>query len=837
MQSNRPRSLAKAAALALACLLASLASDPARSSVGLEGTWLVAGVAVAGLLVLGWRAWPAVALGLGVRALLPASDAVTDAALAARCTLEALLTAYVLRKLRFDGALTRVRDVVTLVLGGALLACSAGALLDVTIHAALDEGASSELFSQFRTAWLSDATGIVLLVPVAFARPGRFPRGAKSARLLELAGLAAALVASLSIVFGGVVDDPLASRWFWSFPAIVWAAVRFGPGVAALANLAHACVAAWAAAHGRGPFVSLAPHEAHVLLHAALVVYSAVALLLAALLCERERARDDATGNERRVRTILDAEPGCVQLLDANGRVVESNAGGVAMLGARSLDDVRGRSWSEFVVPADRERLASLLLGAQSGSGGSIELEVLGLDQGRRRLDAHAAPFSHAADEEPAVLLIAHDVTARRRAELELREALEFNRQVIASAREGVVVCDRDLRIALWNPFMEELTGLDAASVGGRTPWEVLPQLDDDDARRRFADAVQGRQTLAAATRVVSRDGEREAWVSISIAPLFDARGDVTGVLALAHDVTERLRAERTLRASEERFALAVRGSNEGLWDLDVVNDVAWYSPHFKELLGYAEHELADERATMIALIHPDDRARVEAAREEHLASRVPFDVELRLRTRSGEHCWYRARGQAVWDERGRPTRMAGSITDISDLKRNEHALREALEFNRQILASAREGILVLDLELRSVLLNAFMEELSGVVVRDAIGRHPWEVFPAIERTGIVEKLRRALAGETTAAENVLPSPEPGGPPVWVSGLYMPLRDASGATVGVLVLLRDVSDSRRAEEELRKSRERFELAVEGTRDGIWDWDVVTGAAYLSPRWK
>ena len=140
----------------------------------------------------------------------------------------------------------------------------------------------------------------------------------------------------------------------------------------------------------------------------------------------------------------------------------------------------------------------------------------------------------------------------------------------------------------------------------------------------------------------------------------------------------DRLVADRTaeLRASEERFALAVRGSTDGLWDWNVLTDEVYYSPRFKELLGYADDEFANLFASFESRLHPDDRASTLAVLQAHLDRRGDYDVEYRLLTKSQEYRWFRARGQAVWDPAGRATRMAGSITDITAM----HAAREAAE-------------------------------------------------------------------------------------------------------------------------------------------------------------
>jgi PAS domain S-box-containing protein len=159
-------------------------------------------------------------------------------------------------------------------------------------------------------------------------------------------------------------------------------------------------------------------------------------------------------------------------------------------------------------------------------------------------------------------------------------------------------------------------------------------------------------------------------------------------------EIAERKRADEALRASEERFALAVRGTNDGLWDWDIKNETLYWSPRLKELLGYAEDELDVDFDTFNSFMHPEDRERTGAAIDNHLRDRSVYDVEQRLRAKSGAYRWFNVRGQAIWDEAGQPVRMVGSTTDITERKAAEaerERLLAALEHRSSQLQTAAE--------------------------------------------------------------------------------------------------------------------------------------------------
>jgi len=139
----------------------------------------------------------------------------------------------------------------------------------------------------------------------------------------------------------------------------------------------------------------------------------------------------------------------------------------------------------------------------------------------------------------------------------------------------------------------------------------------------------------------------------------------------------ERQRADDALRESEERFALAARGVNDGLFDWDLANDSVFYSPRWKSMLGFGERDVGDSPREWLDRIHPDDRPPFRRHLDAHLAGDTEqLEFEHRMRDARGQYLWVLARGVAVRDRSGTPYRMAGSQTDITARKRAEHQLQ-----------------------------------------------------------------------------------------------------------------------------------------------------------------
>lgn len=150
----------------------------------------------------------------------------------------------------------------------------------------------------------------------------------------------------------------------------------------------------------------------------------------------------------------------------------------------------------------------------------------------------------------------------------------------------------------------------------------------------------------------------------------------------------ERHRAARALAASEERFQLAVSGATAGLWDWNPHTGHMYLSPHFNEIMGYDEDELPNEAQALDGVIHPDDFDMVAGRLRAHLEHKAPYNVEYRVRAKSGEFRWIQSRGQAQWDEAGIAYRMVGWIMDVTDRKQDEEALRTSREELQRLSAN-----------------------------------------------------------------------------------------------------------------------------------------------------
>ena len=189
--------------------------------------------------------------------------------------------------------------------------------------------------------------------------------------------------------------------------------------------------------------------------------------------------------------------------------------------------------------------------------------------------------------------------------------------------------------------------------------------------RRQASTTIRSDEGWAAARGYWGGDATARSfrWISAS-APSRPRRANWSSIL---RDMTHHRQQEEALRASEERFALAMHGSSDGIWTGMCLPDRSTIAA-FQGIAGLPRRRVSRHLRQLRVPLHPEDHAPTMASSGRAPGTRVPYHVEYRLHTNSGEYRWFGS-GQAIWDAAGQATRMAGSITDITDQKRLQHAL------------------------------------------------------------------------------------------------------------------------------------------------------------------
>ena len=368
------------------------------------------------------------------------------------------------------------------------------------------------------------------------------------------------------------------------------------------------------------------------------------------------------------------------------------------------------------------------------------------------------------------------------------------------------VVTDQTGKIVLANSQTPRLFGYNRTELLGE-PLEIL--IADAQAApksQEFGDMSDSviRRTGQRLDLIAKHRSGRTFPIELGLCPI--RYSDQRYVLAAIIDLTERNAAFDALRASESRFALAVRGTADGIWEWKVDTDTVYYSPRFARLLGFDPEEYVDTFTEFLDRLHKDDREPTWNAVQDHLHKDTPYDIEYRVKCQDGDYRWFQARGVADRDEDGKPTRMAGSISDIHARKQAEHRLQTLLDNSPAIIH-------VKDLTGKYLDINRHGAAFFQVHRDQLIGKTDYDFFPSDVATVLRNNDRHVAEKRTTIRleeEFVYREKRT----VMLSVRY-PLYDANGEMFATAGISTELTEQKRLEESIReKVRQRdFFLAM------------------------
>ncbi len=287
---------------------------------------------------------------------------------------------------------------------------------------------------------------------------------------------------------------------------------------------------------------------------------------------------------------------------------------------------------------------------------------------------------------------IVQDITERKIAEERIREQETRLRTILDTAGEGIISFDKALRILSFNPAAHRIFGYEEGQAEGKNISLLVAKSDRAYYFKHLKYyLVKGRKTLPGKPREIL--GLRKDGSFFPIEVTVDAvriNGDYL-FIGMVRDITDRKNAESALEETRNRLELAMRGSNLGIWDVNLKTREATYDERWANMLGYKLEEIEQTADFFDSLCHPDDiQSATEVWLQYKRGERQYYNAELRLRTKDGGWKWILTHGQFVeFDEDGNPIRAVGIHQDITERKEAEEAIRGSEERYRSLFENS----------------------------------------------------------------------------------------------------------------------------------------------------
>ena len=408
--------------------------------------------------------------------------------------------------------------------------------------------------------------------------------------------------------------------------------------------------------------------------------------------------------------------------------------------------------------------------------------------------------------------------TKRNEAEAALRESEDRYRDLVEHSQDLICTHNMEGRILSVNPSAAKTLGYESHEMLRMNLRDVLAphvrhEFDDYLATIRANGAANGLMLMQ------TRTGEKRIW---EYANTLRTEGVPTPtVRGMAHDITERMRVETALRASEERLRLAVSGADLGTWHWNIRNGELIWSDRCLAMFGIPPGTVMSYEKFLAAL-HPEDRARADAAVQRALQERTGYNIEFRSLWPDGSVHWAASKGHAYYDYAGRPLRMEGVALDITERKWAE----ETQALLAAVVNSSSDGIVSRALDRTITSWNVAAERMFGYTAAEVIGSDLMVTVPPELRQEAAELRKRVAAGALALTfETVRIAKD--GRRVDVALTVFPIKDNDGRVVGTASILRDITERKKMEVALRESEERHRSISQLTSDYIFVFRVGT----------
>ncbi|MCH8621347.1 GGDEF and EAL domain-containing protein [Undibacterium sp. TS12] len=287
-------------------------------------------------------------------------------------------------------------------------------------------------------------------------------------------------------------------------------------------------------------------------------------------------------------------------------------------------------------------------------------------------------------------------------------------RHLIDALPVCVSYVDCDYRYQFINQTYLDWFGISRREIIGKHMWEVIGETAFQQVRPIVDTALSGETIAYEATIPYQFGGARD--IAAQIQPVFAEDRTVLGCYAMVTDISQHKRDAQQLHLNEERWQLALESSGDGVWDWNPQTGVEILSDRLREIYGYGKDDIADLAEELDKRTHPEDLQQMHMDRQAHFDGLTPIYInEHRVQCKDGHWKWILTRGTVIQrDEQGRPLRVVGTHTDISERKQAEVALRESEERLRMALSATHQGLYDMNLQTGDAIVSPEYAKMLG---------------------------------------------------------------------------------------------------------------------------
>jgi PAS domain S-box-containing protein len=535
---------------------------------------------------------------------------------------------------------------------------------------------------------------------------------------------------------------------------------------------------------------------------------------------EKDKNEKELKESEKQYRSLIQNLPEAVYTCDEDGFIKLYNKAAVELWGR---EPVTGKDlWCGFRkifntdgtdLPPDTCPMAICLKEGMPVHG--REMMVQRPDESFRQVLSYPTPLFNTEGKLTGAINMMIDVTSKKEKEILIQKTEEKYHSLIDQASDAILIYSFDGTIHEFNKSCYTLLGYTAEEFSKLKLSDILVENIIVNPENNIA--ILAGETKTLTSHLIRKEGAPME-TEITVKMLADGK-----VIAFARDITDSKKTEKEIKRSNERFKLIGQATNDVIWEWNLETNELWGNEMHQQLYGLTLADPVPADDEWKRRLHADDRERVIKNIEDTLTSeKNTWDGEYRMHTENKGEVYIYGQTYILRNNEGKPVRMIGSMMDITERKKAEHAIKKEKELSDSIINSLPGVFYFYDENLKLLRWNKQLENVTGYSAAELKEMNPADFFEGEDRMYMRERSRKVFSAGSGDAEASFTTKAGKKIPFYFTGLRMQ-NEGKPSLLGIGI---NITERKESETKTKQAIERYDLLARATSDTIWDWDIV-----------
>lgn len=489
--------------------------------------------------------------------------------------------------------------------------------------------------------------------------------------------------------------------------------------------------------------------------------------------------------------------------------------------------------WQQKIHPEDRDRVLEEFVNALSNGKGSYAYRIVKKD-GSYHYFRDRLSVAYLNNKPIRLDGITIDIDTIRRNRMNLELSQQRLKSIVDALPDPVFISEKvSGKIIFANEVLFSVFGMHPADFLGQ---KLIQFYQNFSGRKSYINKLQNKGHVQNHELVLMNKKNEEFWVSASTMPL--EFNETPCYITILQDITVRKQLEGQIQQSNERYQLAVEGTNDVIWEYDFLRNTSYLSPQFWEIMQLDPVENPLDKDLLVKYLHPGDfESFIDLYKRKISQCASDFTTESRLLAKNGKVIYVLIKGKLLYDENREPIRVVGSVSNITSLKLAQSMLRESEAKYKLISEHSKDCICLQSVSGEFVFVSPSSKDILGYEPSEILSLDIRDIITKTYLSQVTKAMQKIIKNEESSITIVYEAYHKEGYVVWLESTGGAILNDSGDVLYLQTSTRNVTERILAEEKLKESEERYKLITENSQDVVSLMDLEGNYVFITPSVK